>query len=217
MSHYISHIKTAINNSQNNISKINQEILNLEGMSGSRTRHLYNNLCSIEDCRYLEIGIWKGSTVCSAMFGNNGNITCIDNWSQFSGPKNDFLNNFNKFKGSNKANFIEADCFNIDISKLPKYNIYLYDGDHSELSHYRALSYYYKCMDDIFIYICDDYNWKQVRDGTQYAIKDLGLKVLFEQEIRTTNDNTHPPHGSPLQKLWHNGVYVCVLQKSNSV
>jgi hypothetical protein len=31
MSHYISHIKTAINNSQNNISKINQEILNLEG------------------------------------------------------------------------------------------------------------------------------------------------------------------------------------------
>jgi hypothetical protein len=92
MSHYISHIKTAINNSQNNISKINQEILNLEGMSGSRTRHLYNNLCSIEDCRYLEIGTWKGSTVCSAMFGNNGNITCIDNWSQFSGPKNDFLN-----------------------------------------------------------------------------------------------------------------------------
>jgi hypothetical protein len=213
LSQYISHIDQSFADAQKNKSKITQEILNLEGMSGSRTRHLYNNLCSMSDCRYLEIGTWKGSTVCSAMFKNKANVTCIDNWAQFNGPKNEFLLNFNKFKGENIANFIESDCFKVNINKLPKYNIYLYDGDHSELSHYRALSYFQTCLDDIFIYICDDYNWKQVRDGTQHAINDLNLKILHQQELRTTNNNTHPPLGSDLQKLWHNGIYVAILQK----
>jgi len=214
MTDYKNHITYSINSAQQDKSKITRDILNLEGMSGSRTRHLYNNLCSMEDCRYLEIGTWKGSTVCAAMCGNSASVTCVDNWSEFNGPKNEFLNNFYKFKGLNNANFIENDCFKIDVSSLPKYNIYLYDGDHSELSHYRALSYYINCLDDTFIYLCDDYNWKQVRDGTQSAIKDLGLNVLFETQIRTTNDDTHPPHGSALQKLWHNGIYISVLQKT---
>jgi hypothetical protein len=148
------------------------------------------------------------------MYQNKAIITCIDNWAQFNGPKNEFLVNFNKFKGENKASFIENDCFKLEIKALGKFNIYLYDGDHTELSHYRALSYYYPCLDDMFIYICDDYNWQQVRDGTQHAINDLNLKILYQKEIRTTNNNTHPILGSPMQKLWHNGIYVCILQKS---
>ena len=33
----------------------------------------------------------------------NNNMICItiDNWSEFGGPKNEFLKNFNKFKGNN--------------------------------------------------------------------------------------------------------------------
>ena len=31
----------------------------------------------------------------------------IDNWSEFGGPKTEFLKNFNKFKGNNNINFIE--------------------------------------------------------------------------------------------------------------
>jgi hypothetical protein len=210
---YINHIEDSFAKAQNNQSKINGEILNLEGMSGSRTRHFYNNICSLENCRYLEIGTWKGSSICSAMYKNKATITCIDNWEQFNGPKNEFLVNFNKFKGENNANFIEKDCFKLDVKTLGKFNVFLYDGDHTELSHYRALSYYYPCLDDIFIYICDDYNWKQVRDGTHNAINDLNLKILYQKELRTTNNDTHPVHGSPMQKLWHNGIYICILQK----
>jgi hypothetical protein len=33
----------------------------------------------MDDTRYLEIGVWKGSTVCSAMFNNNAFIYCIVN------------------------------------------------------------------------------------------------------------------------------------------
>jgi len=210
---YIDHLKKAFTNAQANASACNQDILALEGMSGSRTRHFYNNLLNMHDARYFEIGTWKGSSVCSAMFKNQASVVCVDNWTEFNGPKKEFIQNFNKFKGINDARFIEADCFTIDVSKLPKFNIYLYDGDHAEVSQHKALTHFIDAMDDTFIYVCDDWNWKQVRDGTQSAIAELKLTVLHEIDHRTTDNDTHPLWGSPEQKIWHNGIYACVLQK----
>jgi hypothetical protein len=211
-----SHLTRSFERAKLGQSKCNLEILSMDGMSGKNTRHFYNNLLNMADARYLEIGTWKGSSVCSAMFRNSANVVCIDNWAQFNGPKNEFLNNFNKFKGSNNARFIEADCFKIDVAAMPKFNIYLYDGDHEEISHYKALTHYIHCMDDTFIYVVDDWNWKFVRDGTLRAISDLNLKVEHSIDFRTTNDDTHPVHGSSEQLAWHNGIFACVLTKSTA-
>jgi len=88
----------------------------------------------------------------------------------------------------------------------------MYDGNHTDESHYRALSHYYDCLDDVFIYIVDDWNWLEVRNGTNNAIQNLNLRVLYEKEIRLTGDNTHTPH--PLARnTWWNGIYVAILQK----
>ena len=70
MSIYIKHIETALQNAENYISNIDKEILEMKGMSGIKTRHFYNNICSMQDSRYLEIGTWKGSSFCSAMSNN---------------------------------------------------------------------------------------------------------------------------------------------------
>lgn len=216
---YKTHVEIAFKNAENDISKITNDIINMEGMSGIKTRHFYNNLLNIEDARYLEIGTWKGSSVCSAMCGNKADVLCIDNWSETGpssgatgGPKDYFLTNFEKFKGDNKAEYIEDDCYNVDVSLLPKFNIYMYDANHSVESHYKALSHYYNCLDDIFIFIVDDWNTKDVRDGTINSIKDLNLKVLYEREIRLTWDNSHTKEPA-LLKAWWNGMYVCILQK----
>jgi hypothetical protein len=213
MDTYKTLIEASFQNAENNISKITNDIINMEGMSGIKTRHFYNNLLNTEDARYLEIGTWKGSSVCSAMCGNKAKVICIDNWSEFGGPKSEFLVNFEKFKGENEATFIENDCFKVDVSTLPKFNIYMYDGIHSKESHYKALLHYYNCLDNVFIFIVDDWNWKDVRDGTINSIQKLNLKVLYEKEIRTTNNDTHVEGGSPEQKSWHNGIYVAILQK----
>ena len=125
------HIEVAFYNASNNESKITDEILNMSGFSGKKTRHFYNNLLNKDDARYLEIGTWKGSSVCSAMCGNKAKIICIDNWSEFGGPKDEFLTNFNTYKGVNEASFIEQDCYKVDTSQLPKFNIYMYDGNHT--------------------------------------------------------------------------------------
>jgi len=210
------HVESAFEKAEKNQSKITTRLLYMEGMSGRKTRHFYNNLLNKDDARYLEIGTWKGSSVCSAMCGNNAKVVCIDNWSEFNGPKDEFLENFDTYKGRNDATFIEEDCYKVDISQLPKFNIYMYDGNHSKDSHYKALVHYYSCLDDMFIFIVDDWNWSDVRDGTYESFKELKLSVLYEREIRTTDDNTHSIWGSEEQKQWHNGIYVAILQKSSS-
>ena len=90
----------------------------------------------------------------------------------------------------------------------------MYDGDHSEDSHYKALVHYYACLDDMFIFIVDDWNWSNVRDGTYNSIKKLNLSVLYDKEIRLTYDNSHSPQ--PLAKeTWHNGIYLAILKKQD--
>jgi hypothetical protein len=205
-------IEISFQNAENNISKITDDIINMKGMSGTKTRHFYNNLLNAKDSRYLEIGTWKGSSVCSAMCGNKAQVVCIDNWSEFDGPKSEFLVNFEKFKGENDATFIENDCYNVDIFILPKFNIYMYDGNHTEDSHYNALLHYYNCLDDIFIFIVDDWNWESVRNGTHNAIQKLNLKVLYEKEVRLTWDNSHTPRRLA-KYTWWNGIYITILQK----
>jgi hypothetical protein len=210
---YIEHIVKSFDDAENNLSKITEEILAMDGMTGKKTRHFYNNIVNMADARYLEIGTWKGSSVCSAMCNNNATILCIDNWSEFGGPKDEFLANYNKFKGVSNARFIEDDCFKIDTAELGKYNIYMYDGNHTSDSHYKALEHYINCLDDIFIYIVDDWNAREVREGTLSAINKLNLSVLYEKELRLTHDNSHTPF-QLAGETWWNGIYIAVIKKS---
>ena len=154
------------------------------------------------------------------MCNNNVTVVCVDDWSEWHGcsskdsTKVDFFANFNKFKGNNDARFIEADCFSIDVSTLPKFNVYLFDGPHESQDHFKALTHFIDCLDDEFIFIVDDWNWDCVRIGTMNAIRTLGLNVLYKTEVRTTWDGSHARWGSPEQKNWHNGIFVAVLQKT---
>jgi hypothetical protein len=209
---YKDHIEKAFKNAENLKSKISNDILDMVGMTGTMTRHFYNNLLNTEDVRYLEIGTWKGSSVCSAMYGNKAKVLCIDNWSEFGSQKEEFLINLEKYKGNNEVQFIEDDCFNVNVSNLSKFNIYLYDGNHSKDSHYKALTHYYNCLDDIFIFVVDDWNWEHVRTGTIDSIKDLNLKILYEKEVRLTSDNSHSPD-LEAKETWWNGIYIAILQK----
>ena len=87
--------------------------------------------------------------------------------------------------------------------------MFMYDGDHEELSQYRALSRFLPLMDDTFVFVVDDWNWKAVQDGTRKAIDDLQLDVVFEREAKTEGE-----HESFRDRTgWWNGIFVAVLQK----
>jgi hypothetical protein len=212
---YITVIEAAYETALKEESKISKEILELDGMTGKMTRHFYNAVCSAPETRYLEIGTWKGSSICSAIYKNTGKFTCIDNFSEFSSTTTrfDLMKNLDRFRGDNNIIFVEEDSFDVNVAELPKFNIYLYDGDHSRKAHEMALTYYISCLDDTFIFIIDDWNWPDVRGGTIDAIKKLGLNIIHYKEIRTSYDDTQPPPDNPERIKWHNGMGIFVLQK----
>lgn len=190
-------------------SSITEHILSMDGMSGKKTRHFYNNICSMKNARYLEIGTWKGSSICSAMCNNNMKCVCIDNWSEFDGPKEEFIHNFNMYKGNNDAMFIESDCWCVNLNDIGTFNIYMYDGNHTETSHYNALHYYLPCLENEFIYLVDDWNHPPVREGTITSITNNNLKIKYKKEIFTE----YNPGIQRSYNDWHNGISIFVLQK----
>jgi hypothetical protein len=221
---YRMHLLNCIDKAERFKSKLIDEIFRLEGMTGINTKHFYNNVLELENTRYLEIGCYKGSSTCSAMYQNSANITCIDSWHDFklnelhngvdkTQPINEFVTNITKYRGENVLTFHNEDCFEIDVNKLGKFNVYLYDGEHSYDSQYKALTYYINNMDDTFIFLVDDWNWDSVRNGTFDAIRDLNLKIMWSKEIRLTDNNKHTPP-EIAHATWWNGIYICVLQKS---
>ncbi len=135
----IAHVQTSIANGQQMISKLNQEALAIDGMSSPKVRHFLNNLCSLPEANYLEIGCWKGSTLVASLFGNQSSISsavAIDNWSDFGGPKEEFDSNCQIFLSSYPCKFYEEDCFQIAPCSLCNnpINIYFYDVDHTSLA-----------------------------------------------------------------------------------
>ena len=213
------HLHISFTKAENEESKITQEILEMEGMTGNMTRHFYNNLLSTENIRYLEVGTWKGSSTCAAIYENKADVVCVDNWSEFHDGdeiKEEFLENLEKYKGQNKVEFIEADCFSINTKTLKKFNVYLYDGGHKKEDHYNALAHFYDCLEDEFIYICDDWDWADVRNGTWQAINELNLEVIsFKERSLQEGDSWKPTIYAKL--AWWNGIWAAVLKKNKKV
>lgn len=187
----IKHAENAFESAEKNISKLSNDILELEGMSGVKTRHLYNNICDLNNANYLEVGTWKGSTFVSANYKNTINSIAIDNWSEFSttslsasptmDSKSTFLSNIEKY--DIKCKVIENDSFKITTDDIEEnsIDIYLYDGAHDYESHKKAITHYYKFLSKYSIVIIDDWrtdgDWEAVQRATYDGITESGLIV----------------------------------------
>lgn len=186
------------------------EIKALEGPSGLKYRYFIGRLlATIDRCRFLEIGCWKGSTAISALSGNLDKIDkywLIDNWSLFGGPKEEFFKNFETVCKA-KPNLLDVDCFNIDPSELDilDVDVYFYDGGHEFDEQAKALTHWVKSMNNTFIFIVDDTNWSWVKQGTKKGISDSNLNIAMSWKFDTS---------TPDNETWWNGMYIYVLEKT---
>jgi len=197
--------------------KLPKELLSMQGMSGKKYRSFINSLIEyLPDPRYLEIGSWKGSTACAAIYGNKISAMCIDNWSEFSGTREIFFDNVRRYLNSSISfGFIEGDFRKIDYSALNKFNVFLFDGPHLEIDHYDGIIMPQAALDDEYIIIVDDYNWPDVRNGTSKAIANLNVTIECSIEVRTTHDNSHPKPSPREDGIsdWHNGYFIASVNK----
>lgn len=207
-------LRTAFDWAEKGQHKLPPELLRMHGMSGKKYRALINNLLEVvPDPRYLEIGCWAGSTFCSSIWKNKCRAVAIDNWSQFGGPKDHFLSNVNQFSNPDiDFQFIESDFVNVDYSNLGKFNVYMYDGPHEHDDQSNGLQLVLPALDDTFIWIVDDWNWPDPKNGTIDALTNVDVEVVASIEIHTTDDLTHAKV-SHEQSDWHNGYFIAILKK----
>lgn len=185
------------------------------GMSSNMNRIILNEVVKDND-RYLEVGVYRGSTFVCSLFGNNPHSAiAIDNFSQFNDQLEDnksvFIANVKKHVPQllSKIALIDRNCFDLLTEhriRIPaNINVYFYDGGHEALEQEAAVTYYDGTLADEFIYIVDDWNYEPARVGTRQAFAKLGTIVHREWEFFT---NFNGDNGS-----WWNGFYIAVCEK----
>ena len=82
---------------------LRKELIKIDSMSTYAIGYLINRICKnlSKSQVYLNIGCWKGFSLIAGMVNTQCKVIGVDNFSQFSGPKNEFLNNFNNLKNQN--------------------------------------------------------------------------------------------------------------------
>ncbi len=211
---FTARLKEALGQAVVGSGRLPPEILAMDGMSGRHYRLFVNNLIAmVPDARYLEIGVWQGSTLVSAIHQNPVRAFAIDNWSQYRGPAGAFFTNLGRFKGETAAvSFLDSDFRAVDFATIGRFNVYLFDGPHTAQDHYDGITLALPALDEQFVLIIDDWNWLPVREGTVEAITASGLRLDFTAQIRTTSDDTHPEVGGAASE-WHNGYFIAACSK----
>jgi hypothetical protein len=193
---------------------VNEITFNYPGGSGIKERHLLNNLISTPNTKYLEIGLWKGSTFCSAIMGNEVEAYGIDHWSFFGGQDEFKANLTPERVGKNRIQVFDHDCWTFDRSKIgPGVEVYFYDGDHTKKAQHDAFTVYNDILAPTFITVIDDWYHPQdkhsVQEGTREAFAELGYKILYEKILGEENNQ----HVSDHIGYWL-GLGLFVVEKS---
>ena len=116
---------------------------------------------------------------------------------------------FEKFKGDNEVIFM--DWFEVDTTT--HFNIYMCYGNHNAYNRLKCLLQYYSCLDEIFIFIINQWNFNAVKMETKDLIKNVNLKVLYEKEIIIIILN----HLLQNYKIHGGTVYMLLFYKNNKL
>ena len=101
------------------------------------------------------------------MYGNHAKITCIDNWSQFGGPRGEFFDNTKKYSNpGTDFSFVEADFREVDFAALGKHNVYFFDGPHGYQDQFDGAIAPMPALDREWVFVADDWNLSEIRSGT---------------------------------------------------
>jgi hypothetical protein len=153
-----------------------------------------------DDCCFLNIGVWHGFTLLAGMM-QNSDKRCIgvDNFSEYGGPREEFLRRFNQYRSPNH-HFYETDYINY-LSKFHKgrIGVYIYDGEHSYNNQLKGLLLAEPYFSENCIVLVDDTNWIQPKQATSYFINNgrHRYRTLLDE---TTAGNSHPS--------WWNGIVI---------
>ena len=193
-------------------SKLTEAQFDVGGFISPNVRHLYNNLGAIST-HYLECGTHAGSSLVSAVYGNDNlkSATGIDNFSLFSENQDiakEFYNNADRhIKG--RYTMLEMDYFKNTKKEIPNpIDLYLFDGDHSYEHQYKGITHYAQFFADECIVLVDDGGWKEPNAATFKGLADSGLTVDYYMTLWSGRESDCGDRG-----FW-NGIIVALVSKN---
>jgi hypothetical protein len=218
----VKHIDESIEWGRLEVSKLTQEILDIHGITSNKVRCFLNNICNIDGATYLEVGVFRGATFCSAVYGNNINSIAIDNFmspnltpkgvSQKIGnyykhnidipPQEEFLSNVKKHSNVKKTSVYKTDYQTFDFSTLPNVDIIFYDGETKFHDQYVALTNMLPVFSNQTIIIMDDWNWNS--RAFDKFVNDNNLFISHYREIFTS--------GEDMGDFW-NGLGIFLIER----
>jgi hypothetical protein len=215
MSDLINRIDVAIANAEALRGGLSKEAALVEGMTGIKVRFLLNHLCADLGAVYLEVGCYKGATLCSALSGNHGSVKKAYSFDlgNYLGEdtRTSFAENIARCLGQyreDQLNFIIGDAFALGRIGKGDATLYFYDGDHRRASQRDALTKMYSWLADEFIYVVDDWNEIAVQEGTFEGIIEASLNPKYFIAL------AHGPRGGDGRtEGWWNGLGIFVLAK----
>jgi predicted O-methyltransferase YrrM len=157
----------------------------VEGMSAMRPlATLQAAVASKDDCRYLEIGTYKGLSARAAMKGNEGkHFTIVDSFEQEEryGPyREECARNLDAGNAAD-TNLVIAD--GIEYMRQyagPRYDVVYYDGDHSYAHTLAAMSLMRYVSKPDAIFFMDDTNYSQVRSAMLTGCNDFDYRLIAD-------------------------------------
>ena len=194
-----------------------RHVVDVEGMSTPRVCNLLNDLVGSmgPDETYLEVGTWRGLTLCSAIANNPGKrcVACdkFRFWGYWTGfgwrARRALYENIARHRpGGAEVSFYEMRSeLMFRRGLVPDgVKVYFYDGDHSYGGTYRNILSAAPLLCAESYLIVDDWNQERVRRATRDAIEDAGLAIAWWRALEGVNGD---------QRGWWNGIGAFWLHK----
>jgi len=187
-------LNTSLPGNKREMVKNLKELLEIPRMSTFAIGALINRAVFEMEEKYcfLNIGVWHGFSFLSGLKGNETK-RCIgvDNFSQFGGPRKQFVERFDKYKSSNHHFYdIDYKDYLLNVHSV-KIGFYIYDGDHDYENQLNGLKIAEPFFAKNCIILIDDTNADEPRRATLDFIKESShhYEILLDE---TTPFNKHP-------------------------
>lgn len=215
LSSVIGHIEESLKFGELEVSKLTHEVISIEGLTSNKVKMFLNNLCSLDNSTYLELGVYRGATFCSAMFQNDCKGIAIDNWTaplqpntslnavvQEKSIQDSFLSNVKQFCNISNVDVYKAVFQDFNFSVISSPNIIYYDGEVSQIEIISSLTKLFESLHGSFILVVDDWNWTHKHVKAYLSLTQT--KIHYKREIFTSVEDP--------SDFW-NGLGVFLLEK----